>query len=167
MALEDGQAALALRLCARLRDVATKMAGGSEQVKTEMMETLARLAAGEALEVGLMLARLREADSLSDLAWALTLLAEMEMRRGDAQGARLHATEALAAAERIGRGSEAVIARAILARVSPGSDDGAAARGTPISADLTARARRYIEENADGETGPRADVRDAGHGTGP
>ena len=51
-----------------------------------------------------MLARLREADSLSDLAWALTLLAEMELQRGDADSARLHAAEALAAAELVGRG---------------------------------------------------------------
>jgi tetratricopeptide (TPR) repeat protein len=166
MALEDGDAARALALCPRLRGVTAKMAGGSEPVRAEMMETLARLAGGEPVEVEPMLANLRDADSQSDLAWALTVLAEMELGRGDRDGARLHAAEALEAADLVGRASEAVIARAILARLSHGGTGAEAARTAPVSADLTARARRYMEENEHGDTRPRADVRAAGHGTG-
>jgi DNA-binding SARP family transcriptional activator/tetratricopeptide (TPR) repeat protein len=162
LALEDGDAARALQLCARLRGVTAQMAGGSEPVKTEMMETLARFAAGQPVEVGPMLARLREADTMSDLAWALALLAEMELARGEKEAARLHAGEALAAAEAAGRASEAVIARAILARLSATGGESLLPPGRPASLDLTARARRYIEENGNGDTRPGADVRPAG-----
>ena len=159
MALEDAEPALALRYCDRLGAVAEKMTGGSESVKADMMRALARLIAGDPTDLEGALARLREADSKSDLAWALTLVAEIELRRGQTDAARAHAEEALAAAEVVGRASEAVIADAILRSLGA-----APARAVPTkatnAADLTARARRYLEkETSHGHPGPRADVR--------
>ncbi len=150
VSLEEGRPDLARGYCARLRPVAEKMRGGSEGVKTDMLETLARFATGEAVDVEGMLARLREIDSRSDLAWALTIAAELEARGGDAESARRHATEGLAAARTVGRSSEAVIARAIL---------GSRARLRPAERrDLTARARRYLEGRTHGRARARADV---------
>jgi tetratricopeptide (TPR) repeat protein len=159
MALEDAEPALALRYCDRLAAVADKMTGGSEAVKADMMRALARFIAGDAADVEGTLARLRDADSKSDLAWALALLAEVEMRRGQTESARVHAEEALAAAESVGRASEAVIAGAILRSLGgPGAREAVRAN-TVNAADLTARARRYLEETTHGHPGPRADVR--------
>ena len=156
LALEDADPALALRHCDRLRLVADKMSGGSEGVKAEMMWTLARFAAGEPVDVEAMLGRLRAVDSKSDLAWALALVAEIEMRRGQAEAAHAHAQEALAAAEVVGRASETVIANAILR--SAGGTQGPDRAGAARAADLTARARRYLEETSHGHPGSRADL---------
>jgi hypothetical protein len=159
MALEDAEPALALRYCDRLGAVAEKMTGGSESVRADMMRALARFIAGDPADLEGSLARLRDADSKSDLAWALTLVAEIEMRRGQADAARAHAEEALAAAEVVGRASEAVIASAIL-RSTGGAAGGDLDRAKAANAaDLTARARRYLEETTHGHPGPRADVR--------
>ena len=114
-----------------------------------------------------MLARLREADSLSDLAWALTLLAEIELRRGDRGRARAHAEEALAAAERGGARERGGHRARDPGRRGSESGRVEAARTAPNAADLTARARRYMEEKRHGDTRPRADVRDAGDDRGP
>jgi DNA-binding SARP family transcriptional activator/tetratricopeptide (TPR) repeat protein len=159
MALEEGDPALALRHCTRLRPVAERMGGGSEGVKTDMLETLARFAAGQAADVERMLAGLREADTRSDLAWALTMLAEIELGRGERERAQVHAEEALAAAEVVGRASEAVIATGLLETLGRRGTKGRASARDP--ADLTARARRYTEENAHGHPRPRADLRPA------
>ncbi len=157
LALEEGDPHLALRHCARLRPVSEKMEGGSEAVRGEMLETLALHAAAEPADVEGMLVRLRRAESSTDLAWALTLLAERERERGDLERARGYAEEALAAADRVGRRSEAVIARAILSFLTPVAPPTAlpampAAVSTAVptalptedSADLTARARRFL-----------------------
>jgi tetratricopeptide (TPR) repeat protein len=159
MALEDAEPALALRYCDRLGAVAEKMTGGSESVRADMMRALARFIAGDAADLETALARLRDADSKSDLAWALTLVAEIEMRRGQADAARAHAEEALAAVDVVGRASEAVIASVIL-QSTGGSRRLALDRAKATNAaDLTARARRYLEETTHGHPGPRADVR--------
>ena len=158
MALEDADPALALRYCDRLRAVAERMSGGSEGVKAEMLRSLAHFAAGDPSDLDATLARLREVDSKSDLAWALALVAEIEMRRGQTDSARAHAKEALAAAEVVGRASEAAIASAILH--STGGPHGGApgqANATNV-ADLTARARRYLEETTHGHPGSRTDL---------
>jgi len=157
MALEDAEPALALRYCDRLRAVAEKMTGGSESVKAEMLRALARFIAGDPADLEAALGRLREVDSKSDLAWALALIAEVEMRRGQKESARAHAEEALATAEGVGRASEAVIASAIL-RATGGTHGPRPRREAGNPADLTARARRYLEETSDGHPGPRADV---------
>jgi DNA-binding SARP family transcriptional activator/tetratricopeptide (TPR) repeat protein len=156
MALEDGDWAGAGRQCDRLRIVAEKMSGGSEGVKTEMLQTLARFAAGEPADVDAMLGRLRAVDSKSDLAWALALVAEIEMGRGQKEAARIHAEEALAAAEVVGRASETVIATAILRSAGGARSPGRATAAH--TADLTARARRYLEETTHGHPGSRADL---------
>jgi hypothetical protein len=160
MALEDAEPVLALRYCDRLGAVAAKMTGGSESVRADMLRALARFIAGDSADLEGALARLREADSKSDLAWALTLVAEIELRRGRTDAARARAEEALAAAEVVGRASEAVIASAILRSLGAGPARDPAPMETPEAADLTARARRYLEkETSHGHPGPRADVR--------
>jgi hypothetical protein len=126
-----------------------------------MMRALARFIAGDPTDLDGALARLRDADSKSDLAWALTLVAEIELRRGQTDAARAHAEEALAAADVVGRASEAVIAGAILRSLgaAPAARDAAFLK-TANAADLTARARRYLEkETSHGHPDPRADVR--------
>jgi hypothetical protein len=138
--------------------VADKMSGGSEGVKAEMMSTLTRFAAGEPADVEAMIEHLRAVDSKSDLAWALALVAEIEMRRGQEKAARAHAQEALAAANVVGRASDAVIASAIL-RSTGGTGGRLPGRADAMNAaDLTARACRYLEETTDGHPGSRADV---------
>jgi hypothetical protein len=76
---------------------------------------------------------LRAVDSKSDLAWILCYLARL-----DPTCARAYATEALAAAEAVGRESEIVIARRILGlNVKP-------------SRDISARARNFLKETDHG-----------------
>ncbi len=147
MSLEHGQPQQALAYCERLRPLAAKMTGGSEGVRTEMLEALARFANGAAVDVAPVLAKLRDIDSKSDLAWALVFLAEIEQQRGDVVSARRHAEEALAAAEIVGRESDVAIARALL--------------GTrpPSTANLTARARRIIKEKSHGQSRFGAELR--------
>jgi hypothetical protein len=134
------------------------MSGGSEGVKAEMLRSLAGFAAGDSSDLEATLARLRDVDSKSDLAWALALVAEIEMRRGQTDAARVHAEEALAAAEIVGRASEMVIATAILRWAGGTPGRGLAPAGGTNAADLTARARRYLEETTHGHPGSRADV---------
>ncbi len=136
LALEEGDAESALRHCARLRPVAAKMKGGSEEVRTAMLEAMA---SGAGIDASLD--RLRAADCKSDLAWALCCLAQR-----DPGHARAYATEALAAAEAVGRESEAVIARRIL---------GLPAKPTR---DISARARTFIKERNHGRSRARANV---------
>lgn len=136
LALEEDDTTEALRQCARLRPVAAKMKGGSESVRAEVMEAIARR-----VNIDASLDRLREADCKSDLAWALCYLAQRDRTR-----AREYATEALEAAEAVGRGSEAVIARCILGL-----------RSKP-SRDISARARDFLKEKKHGRTRTGADV---------
>lgn len=144
VALELDDAPLAIRWCARMREVASKMSGGSEEARSEALEVLARHCAGETVDVERAIARLREIDSKSDLAWALTLLAARER---DPERARLRAADALAAADAVGRRNEAAIARRILR--------------LPIksSPDLSARARAFLrKETPRGKTRDRAEI---------
>jgi DNA-binding SARP family transcriptional activator/tetratricopeptide (TPR) repeat protein len=140
LALEEGDPALALRHCARLHLVAAKMHGGSESVRSEVFECVARHALGEAADIETAIARLREIDSKSDIAWVLSYLAEHERDRERSQA---FATEALQAAEAVGRTSEAIIARKIL--------------GQPAKAtrDISARARQFLKERRHGHHGAR------------
>ncbi|HVT03625.1 MAG TPA: BTAD domain-containing putative transcriptional regulator [Thermoanaerobaculia bacterium] len=143
-ALEQSDAALALQFCERLRPIATKMKGGSELVRSDVLEMLAHWLAGHSVDLEGALARLREVDSKSDLAWALTFVAQIEMKRGLVDDARLHAEEAVVAAEAVGRDSETAIARCILGL------------RTKASPDLTARARKFMKEATYGHTRSRA-----------
>lgn len=139
--LEAHQPERALAYCARLRPVAAKMRGGSEDVRGAVMAAVARHAAGETVDIDAALAQLRAVDSKSDLAWVLTFLAEIDPLR-----AQTFAAEALEAAQAVGRESEAVIARRIL--------------GLPVkpSRDLTARAKRFLKEGKHGRTRTRTVV---------
>ena len=143
LALEEGDSAIALRHCQRLRAVAEKMKGGSEAVRSEVVEMLARSMAGERIDLTLALDRLRAVDTKSDLAWALCLVAA---RESDVERKRVYATEALEAAEAVQRVSESAIARSIL--------------GLPVkpSRDLSARARRFMKEIRHGRSRARANV---------
>jgi tetratricopeptide (TPR) repeat protein len=153
MALEDGHADVALAHCERLRPVAEKMSGGTEGVRTLMLETLSRYAAGLPTDIDAMFEQLRAIDSKSDLAWALAFAAELELGRGEHDRAREHAQQGLLAAEIVGRQSEAVIARAVLDAL-PGKHNARRARRSDNTNDLTARARKYLKETSHGH--PRA-----------
>jgi tetratricopeptide (TPR) repeat protein len=143
LALEEGDPSLALSHCARLHPVAAKMHGGSESVRSEAFECVARHALGEPADVATAIANLREIDSKSDIAWVLSYLAEHEP---DRERALAYAAEALRAAEAVGRASEAIIARKIL--------------GQPAEAtrDISARARQFLKERSHGRHGARAVV---------
>jgi tetratricopeptide (TPR) repeat protein len=154
LALETRDFESASRWCERLQPVAAKMKGGSEEAKSAVLAAVLRFAV-DGNEDGLreQLEQLRIVDSKSDLAWALAYVAELELERGDAAGARRDAEEALAAAEAVGRASDAALARAIL--------------GLPVPRkqwdDLSERARRRVlarrKEKRNAQHGRRTDVR--------
>jgi DNA-binding SARP family transcriptional activator len=115
LALETRDFDAAQRHCDRLLEIARKMSGGSEGVRTDVFAEIVRFAReGEERDLRAKLDELRMVDSKSDLAWALTFIAELELERGRADSARRDAEEALIAAEAVGRGSEAALARVIL-----------------------------------------------------
>jgi DNA-binding SARP family transcriptional activator/tetratricopeptide (TPR) repeat protein len=142
-ALEENDPGRALAHCRQLNSVTAKMKGGSEGVRADVLQTIARHASGEQVDLESALARLREADSKSDLAWVLSYLAQRERNR---DRARHFAEEALQAAEAVGRHSEAVIARCIL---------GLRAQPTP---DITAHARVFLKERRHGRSRHGANV---------
>ena len=141
VALEEGDAETALRHCERMRPLAAKMKGGSEAVRSEAVHAVALSLAGQRVDLDAALDQLRAVDSKSDLAWILCYLARL-----DPTCARAYATEALAAAEAVGRDSEIVIARRILGlHVKP-------------SRDISARARNFLKETHHGRARARAIV---------
>lgn len=147
LSLENGWTEEALRNCERMHIVTAKMCGGSETVRADLLEAAALYAAGRKVDIDTPLARVREADSKGDLAWALCFLAEVDLARGDRDMALRRAEEALAAAQSVGRESEAAIARVILGR-----------RQQKISPDLSARALSRLKERKHGYSRARADV---------
>jgi tetratricopeptide (TPR) repeat protein len=119
LALETRNLDAAKRWCERLQPVAAKMTGGSEGVRTELLASIARFALdGKPRDLRARLQDVREIDSKSDLAWALTFIAELELERGETETARRDAEEALAAADTVGRPSEAALARVILSTLT-------------------------------------------------
>ena len=143
LALEEGDPGLARQHCARLLPVAAKMYGGSESERSEVLESVARYAMGEPIDIEAAVARLRAIDSKSDIAWVLSYLAQIEP---DRERAHRFAAEALVAAETVGRHSEAVIARTILGQ-----------RAKPFR-DISARARAFMKERNHGRSRTRAVV---------
>lgn len=139
VALESANPALALRHCQRLQQVAAKMTGGSEGARTELLEAISHFAAGREVDLDGPISRVREFDCKSDLAWALGFLAEAELERGDATRARKHAEEALQFAKAVGKDSDTVVARCVLADL-----DHKTIR-LRASNDLTARARNRLQ----------------------
>ena len=122
------------------------MTGGSEGVRSDVIECVARYAAGQGANLDTALASLRHIDSKTDLACVLGFVAGIELDRGNREKARTYAQEALTAAESVGRESDAVIARCIL--------------GLPAlpSRDITAHARKLLKERRHGHTSTRANV---------
>ncbi len=147
LALESRDFEAARRWCERLEPVAAKMPGGSEGVKTDVLAAVLRYATdGDEENLRQKLEELRIVDSKSDLAWTLVYVAELEIERGDVDKAHRDAEEALAAAEAVGRASDAAMARLIL--------------GLPIDEskrnDLSDRARR--KERTHAQHGRRANL---------
>ena len=156
LALETRNLDAAKRWCERLQPVAAKMTGGSEGVRTELLASIVRFALdGKPGDLRARLQDVREIDSKSDLAWALTFIAELELERGETETARRDAIEALAAADAVGRASEAALARVILSRLT------GKRLITKADPNLSERAiRRFTEwkETHHGQHGRRANV---------
>ncbi len=119
--LESGRAREVLDHCRELHVISAKMGEGSEVPFAETLEALARFTLGEAeaeerLEQALE--RLRAADTKGQLAYALTLAAELDAGRGAMERAERRAEEALRAAEVVERRSDAALAKVILARLA-------------------------------------------------
>jgi hypothetical protein len=156
IAIERGQPAEALPLCARLAAVAEKMGEGYEAPMAETLSAIARAAlgrAGAATELAVALDQLRAADAKSMLSHALNLCAGLALDSGDRAGAEAYATEALQAASAVDQKSQQAIARASLARLALAAGDSAAAHAHlhRVAADLnqpqavSARARAAVE----------------------
>lgn len=119
--LESGCAREAIERCRELHAISARMGEGSEIPFAEALEALARFALAESgAEERLQraLERLRAADTKGQLAYALVLAAQLDLGRGAVERAERHAEEALHAAEVVERRSDAVLAKAILARVA-------------------------------------------------
>lgn len=111
--------------------LAAKMGEGSEMPFSEALAALARLGAGQpgALElVEEKLARLERIDARAFYAYALATAADLELAQGRSQPALRRAEQALAEAMTVGRRSEIVWARVLLARGAMERGDIATAR---------------------------------------
>jgi DNA-binding SARP family transcriptional activator/tetratricopeptide (TPR) repeat protein len=132
IALEEERPRDALDRCRELAPVAAKMGEGSEAPLAAALEALSRLALGEAGADGAVEAavtRLREIDSRWLVACCSNRGAEIDLAAGRMEAAVRRAREALAAAEAVGRRSEVVLARALLARTAAATGDRPAAAG--------------------------------------
>jgi hypothetical protein len=128
--LERGNPSVARERARAIAAVATKMGEGSEAPFAAMLDALAATALGEPNaenHVELALAVLRQIDAKALLARALAFAATTDLDRGHLARAASRAEEALHAAEVVGRRSEIVTARAILAHVALCRGDHAAA----------------------------------------
>jgi DNA-binding SARP family transcriptional activator/tetratricopeptide (TPR) repeat protein len=173
LALEQGDVQSARALCPLLLELAMKMGEGSERPIAEALESLARVLQGDgtaedALE--LALGRVRDADAKAMLATALNFAAEHDLLRGRFERARERASEALVAAQAVGRNNQVAIARATLARLAMRTSErkNAQAQLDPLRADLevpfalSAYARNAVERalrECDGPLPERAQTR--------
>jgi hypothetical protein len=130
IALETGDAARAIGLCAEVLPVAQKMGEGSEEPVARALDALAHVVldgAGWDAELERAITRLREVDAKGRLAYALNFAASLDFARGRIESARARATEALRAAEIVERLTQTVIAHALLGRIAHATGDRAAA----------------------------------------
>jgi tetratricopeptide (TPR) repeat protein len=130
IALETGDAARAIGLCAEVFPVAKKMGEGSEEPVARALDALAHVLLTEAgwdAELERAIARLREVDAKGRLAYSLNFAASLDLARGRIESARSRATEALRAAEIVERRTQMVIAHALLGRIAFATGDRAAA----------------------------------------
>jgi DNA-binding SARP family transcriptional activator len=144
--------------------IGEKLREGSEAPFARVLTGLSRRAQGEegALEdLEEALAALRIADAKHRLAYALTRAAEIELGRGEASVARVHASEALETARLLQRPSDVALAHAILARCASDLNDEKSSRRhiealsrEPLRG-LSAHARREAKELLATDEGPR------------
>ena len=121
--LERGEYMSALRHCAELREIASKL-GEGEGPFAATLQGLAKLALKEADARDILagaLQQLRVVDDKSYLAYALNLAADLHLRDGRKDAARVYAAEALSVAGVVHRKNEEVIAQALLARCTKAS----------------------------------------------
>jgi DNA-binding SARP family transcriptional activator/tetratricopeptide (TPR) repeat protein len=119
--LERGRPHEALLRCDALDPIVAKLGEGGEAPFAATIRALARLSSGVESargDVDRAIEILRAVDSQAHLAYALNTVAEWDERAGRPADARRAADEALAAAQKVGRRSEAAVARALLARLA-------------------------------------------------
>ncbi len=156
----------AVILVAELSRIAEKLREGSEAPFACALRAVCDYAAGDdtaSVAIDDALDDLRRVDAKHRLACTLRRAAEVDLRRGDAARAQSRAEEAFEAAKILGRPSETVLARVVLARA-------AAARGTPLVAqehaaelgpdaleDVSAEAHRAVTRLFGGEAATKSE----------
>ena len=133
------------------------MSSGSELPRTTMLRAVAQYIAGDsAAPLEVTLQTLREIDSRGELAAALLYAAEKDLADGRADEALVRITEAIEAAERVARRSEAAIARSLAATILHHQGETAAAAAMlrpslkePQRENLTERARECLARTED------------------
>jgi DNA-binding SARP family transcriptional activator/tetratricopeptide (TPR) repeat protein len=167
LALEQGDVESARALCPLLLELAVKMGEGSERPIAEALESLARVLEGDgaaenALDVALE--RVRDADAKAMLATVLNFAAEHDLARGRLERAHERASEALSAAQAVGRHNQVAIASATLAHLAIRASEPSSAREylDPLRTELTvpfalsAYARNAVERALSECDGPPA-----------
>ena len=150
--IERGDPEASLACCEELHPLATRMGESGELPFVHALEALARVVSRLPNAVGDLASaveQLRVFDSKAHLAYVLNATAEIAFEAGDFAAACAAAQDALIAAEATHRVCEAVVARALLARVVAAHGDVAGARrwldpilaGIEACDGLSARAR--------------------------
>lgn len=124
----DGDAR-ARKLSDELVSIGEKLREGSESSFARVLRATTCYSMGEdqaQLELEQALDELRTVDAKHRLAYALTRIANVDLRHGHPDLARSRASEALAFAQQLERSSEIVFAQVALARAAAGLNDGAA-----------------------------------------
>jgi DNA-binding SARP family transcriptional activator len=152
--LEEGRPAAALARCAELSEVGAKMTEGSELAIATALEALARTLLGETgadqrLAAGVSVLRRLDAKGALTCVLALWARSDLDARRLDR--ARIHATEAVKAAEVLKRRSDAAVAQALLGSIALATGERAraldhlraasASASTPLELSAYARGR--------------------------
>jgi len=114
-----GRPHAALEHCEALRENAAKVGDGGDVPFGEVLAACARWQLGERddARLGAALAALRRADAPALIAAALCCIAELELAAGELAAARAHAEDAVRAADRAERSTDAAIARSLLVRI--------------------------------------------------
>ncbi len=122
--LERRRPKQALARARELSLAARQLDDGADEPLAQAIEALARRMSGEeAAHLDAAIEKLRLADDKSRLAAVLNLAASIQLEGDDFELAGALAADALAMAESIGEGNEAVVAHATLARAAAASGD--------------------------------------------
>ncbi|MFY9609860.1 MAG: AAA family ATPase, partial [Blastocatellia bacterium] len=127
--LQRDSYARARSVCDELVSIGEKLREGSESSFARTLRATTCYSMGEDQaqpELEQALDELRIVDAKHRLAYALTRIANADLRRGHPDLARSRASEALAVAQQLERSSEIVFAQVALARAAAGLNDGAA-----------------------------------------